>query len=138
MLTSMRPTHEFFNPKYDDNRVSNGKLCAACTHIFEIDETPLGRTPRTIEAIRQEITGSLRARVAHRVSGWQDATKAAGDNRKKLRDGGVFTHDPERQKLGGTGKEQRFNEVKSESSSANTSSHAARKRASTRSSRTSR
>ncbi len=44
MITSMRETHEFFNPKHIDGRVSNGKLCVECTHMYEIDETRLERS----------------------------------------------------------------------------------------------
>ncbi len=82
-----------------------------CTHTCEIDEAPLGKIPRPIEAIHEEIAGNLKARMTNKVSGWQDATTAAGEKRTKLRDDGVFTHDPDRQKLGGTRKEQRFNHI---------------------------
>ena len=67
LLTSKRQEHEFINPKHEDNRVSHGRLCADCVHIFEIDEAPLGTIPRPIEAILEEITGNLKARTTNKV-----------------------------------------------------------------------
>jgi hypothetical protein len=111
MLASTRPTHEFFNPKYDDTCVCKEQIVSRMHPYLRDRQDAVRKTPRPIEAIRQEFTDGLKARVAHRVGGWHGATKAASEDRRKLRDEGVFTHDPERQKQDGTRREQCFNEV---------------------------
>jgi hypothetical protein len=62
MLTSTRFAHQFYNPKLGG--YAHGKLCNLCTHTVEIDETPIGEVPRTLEEINKEISDNVGARIS--------------------------------------------------------------------------